>query len=500
MSALLNNRPTVDIGISSPHTCKLLTAANPNVYRFQRADFTTASSGYGAGTYTFTVAGNVTASFPFLKRFRAQKWSIGYNTGLLTVATSGFSAGVTTITANIVFPLLNPGGAVPSGIVYLNIAPLSEQIAGNTGISLYYLSADVYDAATGLLMATVQGAPDATGGIAIDVAPALRSYLSPENLYDYTTPLGSQLDAGIFKRFYIKYTELWTGSANGATDDSATVLVAVLGARQIGNIYGATLAEYCCFQGAYGTGPVHGKPLTLLTRPKLWTGQPFTLSYAIDPAATAVNVSMTYRDIIGTNIGSASYAIVAAVNQCIIRVDPQQAWFIANGTVMPTTIATIQIQIDSGGSSNNAIIQVDVIDSTYLQNLVTLYWRNSLGGDSYWTFNYLQDQSYKYNGTNKNRRINLFARGLSQTEWDAIQECTTLGEVFQSPLIEMYPTGGAFPTQNKIQQRVGQQCYLVSSTSAKVGVIVVPTEQTTQTDKYDNSIKILVELPESQYA
>ena len=125
---------------------------------------------------------------------------------------------------------------------------------------------------------------------------------------------------------------------------------------------------------------------------------------------------------------------------------------------------------------------------------VQLYWRNSLGGESDWVFGFSQEIGSRFTDNNKRTRMTLFAVGLTPTEWAAIEELNTIGEVFQPTIRELNAT------VDKTHKRRGAQVYIVDSTGKKTGVIVIPTEVRARTRQIQRTIEITIELPEIQAA
>jgi hypothetical protein len=123
-------------------------------------------------------------------------------------------------------------------------------------------------------------------------------------------------------------------------------------------------------------------------------------------------------------------------------------------------------------------------------NPILLWWRNSLGGDAFWMFQFNQSYSYRYDNGRKAKRYVLFASNLSLNEFDAINELNTLGEVYEPAYTELTTS------INKSQARIGSQVYMMDATGKKTGVIVIPTEPSTKTRFNLHKIQITIELPE----
>src|SRR5688572_11598853 len=71
--------------------------------------------------------------------------------------------------------------------------------------------------------------PNSVGAILVDISVIVRANMSPNN--DITLSLTTTEmynDANAYKKFYIKYKEVWTGSSEALTSDSANQFYAVL--------------------------------------------------------------------------------------------------------------------------------------------------------------------------------------------------------------------------------------------------------------------------------
>lgn len=125
------------------------------------------------------------------------------------------------------------------------------------------------------------------------------------------------------------------------------------------------------------------------------------------------------------------------------------------------------------------------------QNPIHLFWKNSLGGDSFWNFSKYHEYTYTYQNGRKAKRIILFENELHPVQWEAIQELNGTGEVYQTNIIELTSS------VNKTSQRVGQQVYMISKDGAtKTGVIVIPSTDRIFARDITDKTSIEIELPE----
>ena len=124
------------------------------------------------------------------------------------------------------------------------------------------------------------------------------------------------------------------------------------------------------------------------------------------------------------------------------------------------------------------------------KNPITLMWRNSLGGESSWTFNFNQEIVQKLQDPYKNKQYTLFDQNLTLTQFNALNELFTLGQIYQTPLIELTTS------IDKTEARIGQQVYIIDSNGNKTGVIVLSGENKTMTKRNKHTLQATIELPE----
>jgi len=122
-------------------------------------------------------------------------------------------------------------------------------------------------------------------------------------------------------------------------------------------------------------------------------------------------------------------------------------------------------------------------------NPVYLFWKNSLGGDSFWLFDGSQDLSWMI-ADYKAKRLLLFAENINANEFDAINEAQTPGLIYGTPMIEL--TDDVISTS----QKTDQQLYVIDDDGNKLGVINIPSDALTRTLQRGHNLSILIEYPE----
>src|SRR5690606_26908648 len=95
-------------------------------------------------------------------------------------------------------------------------------------------------------------------------------------------------------------------------------------------------------------------------------------------------------------------------------------------------------------------------------------WKNSLGGDAWWMFDYDQEVSYNLSSEKKAKRLQLFTNNLTADQWEALNELNHIGEVYKKNITELTSS------VDKSHAQDGTQVYAVDADGNKVGVIVIP--------------------------
>jgi hypothetical protein len=120
---------------------------------------------------------------------------------------------------------------------------------------------------------------------------------------------------------------------------------------------------------------------------------------------------------------------------------------------------------------------------------IQLIWKNRLGGDQTYIFQYNQRQSTKIKD-NKNVRYLLFADGLTLNDFEVLDDLNSIGEIYSPALIELSST-------SKLQAKVGQQVYIVDASGNKTPVVVVSEEYQTETRRKRHLMEVLIETAQT---
>ncbi len=453
MSLTVNQRPSTTI---SGETSTWNAIAHPLLYKMQRKDFTFASITNSGGFVRLVLDasfGDVSASFDVSDIvYFITDGGVYDTTG--TVSASSYSAPNTLVTLSTAY--------ISSSTGFVNNDNLRP---------LYRVEIEVYNSSNVLLNASpFPYAPDSEGLASMDVSSILRAQLSPDINADLTGTTKTFDDSTAYIKFYIKYREVWTGSAESQTNDSANQFFAVLGALQIPSAYGSNMALYATFTDGGPTGLF----LTKLTNIIFWRGYPNLVSVIIGE-----NMSTNVFAQAGSDTSTAT-----AYAGKIVDIDLKP--LITDETVSTTTLLVKRDDaVDVTITETKTVKLRDACAQPIL-----LMARNTLGGVLCWLFDVNQEYSFDYGNNIKAKRLVLNTNNLTMNEWEALQDFVTLGQEYRVSITEF--TSSTI----KSNARIGQQAYVVSSAGVKTGVLVLPSRNKTFTKQVKNTFELEIEYPE----
>lgn len=449
MSLTVTQRPSQTV---SGETSKWNAVNNPILYKFQREDFTFNQINNDAGDIQVQINGvDYTSSFIVGDSVYVQSDNSVYDLSS-TITDSQYSGGNTLITIDSSYVSAAPGGFINN----------------NTLRSMYRVEVAVYDNSDDSLISTVNYAPDSTGLVKANVSTSLKSVLLPDQEAVLTGSTETFEDTN-FIAFYIKYTEVWSESAESQTDDQANVFYAVLGSMQIPSLYGGNMGLYVMWED----GNPDGLFLTKLTKPVMWRGYPFLI--------TAIISDNTWSDVY---LVSNNNTTPADYQGKIVNFD-------LNQIITDQTVEELTIEVYTNDSPDRQISETLTIElRDACENPILLMARNSLGGVLEWMFDNSQEYTFDYGDGRKAKRLVLFAEVLSINQWESLQDFITLGEVYKDNIVEFDSS------VIKTSTRVDQQVYVVNSDGTKIGVIVIPTKNKTETRQSKHNFELEIEYPE----
>lgn len=225
MSLTVTQRPESTLGSkTSTWNC----VRNPVVYKMQRKDFTFNQINDNGGDIQVQINGiDVTTSFTVGDTIYIQSDNDVYDL-FAEITASAFSGGNTLVTVDSAYISAAPGGFVNNDDLRVS----------------YRVEVEVYNGDDEIIGDTHIYSPTTKGYLLIDVSEIVKSVITPEIEADLTGSTEVFTDEEAHEVFYIKYTEVWTGSAESQNDDVNNKFNVITGARQIPSTYGGNLLEY----------------------------------------------------------------------------------------------------------------------------------------------------------------------------------------------------------------------------------------------------------------
>jgi len=133
----------------------------------------------------------------------------------------------------------------------------------------------------------------------------------------------------------------------------------------------------------------------------------------------------------------------------------------------------------------------EIMEYTYTDECMRplkLIWKNSLGGVEEQVFYYNHEISYAYPSSSKTKRYMLTAFGLTQAQFEAINELNSPDDVYKENILEV--TEDTYRTDVKVNQQV----YAVID-GITYGVIAIPTSIKRQTMDARCNVQVTIEVP-----
>lgn len=218
-----------------------------------------------------------------------------------------------------------------------------------------------------------------------------------------------------------------------------------------------------------------GQLLTRFDALRAWKGYPFIISTLISSVTATggyiiINANAAPNVQTQTNLTEESASLIP-----IDTTNEGVKYLFVRSTSATLSILSNALKITISSPCNNPFM---------------LMGRNSLGGVLQWLFDINQEYSYEYDDGSKAKRYILQAQSLTANEWEALHDFFTLGQVFKENIVEL--TSSTIRTK----VRVDQQVYRVFPDGSKIGVIVLPTTNTSFTKRRKHTIELEVEMPE----
>lgn len=456
---MANNTVVISRPIKSG--CNFNAAGQPVVYKLRREDYQFAQINDDGGFAQIQINGSdlttyfVAADTVYIEGF-----------GLAGVTTSAFSGGNTLVTTDLVF------GATATG--YIN--NLSKRTD-------YKLEVEIFNADTDeSLGPRIVSDFDQAGEVKVNIAGIVKTFLGA----DWENVTTNEAEENTSLKVYIKYQEFYDITYWELIDDSANEVVCVFAVVPLVLGSPPDFSRY-----AHGGNLLSYFPeddtrlwLTRFNSPTYWRGWPFTLSFIWPTDIADISRRVVQYDSEG---GELSDTITA------LAYDGDRIHRMSLGTIHADAVRLVVTLQDGAASGDDPIIDeltIEVKDPCDSQ--VLLFWKNTLGGDSFWMFDESQDYEWSLPGGRRVKRMTLYSDNLKIKDWDAINELNSNSEVINSNIVD-YEMSNVI---NKTQFRNDNQVYIINQDAEKVGVVVIPVNNKTRTLQKKHSIEITIELPE----
>jgi hypothetical protein len=468
MAIVLSTRPAPTSG--------WVAAKNPVVYKFFREDFTIASADDSGGFLRLQITGDVTATVVAGDSIIVMNTahSVYYST---TVTTSTFGGGTTQVVTALTYSAARDTDAT-SG--FLN--NISRRVNWRIEVEVWTTStaAPAIYASSAVVYSYRQ---DLYGIIYVDVTQEVLAQLSAE----WSNPsVTDENDYNAHVKFYIKYQEKYDGSAVAQVSDSATYQRAVFAALQIYYLEttqanGADLTAYV--PGSTSKSFLNRKHVdSVNSKIRVWSGYPFTITF-IWPSAYATLYRRTQQfDAAGASLGTDATALSGASPDYLGRLELQAL----NASAKTMTLFLSETNVSAALTETITITIEEVCAKP-----VFLFWKDSLGGDQFHMFAFNQEYTYNLSGGRRAKRMVLYAENLEYVEWEALNELNSPGEIYKPNIRQLSSS------IIKTAMRAENQVYILNAAgTSKIGVVVIPKQNSMQTRHLKHNMVIEIELPE----
>jgi len=237
----------------------------------------------------------------------------------------------------------------------------------------------------------------------------------------------------------------------------------------------------------------------------------YTLKVNVTVATAGVTINMRGKEYNGTNAFSLSQSAAVGTSTLTFQGTPSVHCHIINLSATFTTSATVTINSvtietvpDDGWidyqlvtmTSTYTVVETPVSESlrVYLSSpcspSVQLVWKNSLGGDSTWVFQYNQEGELTSNKEGVYLRTKLFADDLTQNETEAMSDLLSSSEAYENNITEL--TSSVYGTQSVN----GKSVFAITDDGTIFSVIVVASDLKYETRKRKNQVTLVIQLPQ----
>jgi len=321
------------------------------------------------------------------------------------------------------------------------------------------------------------------GEVKVDISGILRGYLMA---YWEEVAL-NEVETYTSKKIYIIYQEFYDATYWTETSDIASPNIAVFGFIPLLLNSPPNFTRYAHGGNllSYFPGDILRKFLTRFTSPSIWRDYPWSISFIWPSSILTMDRRVKQYDSEGTELSNELESLESGSGPTIT----DRVHRLSVGTINADA-TEIKLSLESEGTQITEEITLQVKDACDMP--VLLWWKNCVGGDSFWLFDESQEYEFTYPSGKRAKRLQLFADNLTIDEWDAINELNSPTEVIAKNIVDYEMSN----TVDKTHFRNDNQVYIINSDAEKVGVIAVATGADTRTDYRKHSIQITIELPE----
>ncbi len=329
-----------------------VASSHPVIYRMQRVDYSAnAATDNGLGFLKFTVVSNNPPDFEVGDTIRITSappfsaYSLAAEVTALAVFHTSFD-----VTVDAPFTVNNP--------LYILVNRPD-----------YRLAVDVYEYnAAGTIskkIATTYWRPDPSGLLIVDVSQYVGKDITPKNLSPYNV-LNWREENGM-ARFYIKWTEMFTGASGTTFGDPPDIYGMIRSAKNLGDIYGQNLGAFVPYADNDAAITNRAKFLTDFEEPTYWPGYPWDIGFVY--AETIQGQDITLEEDRNTGATTAGHQD-ANINrtQCpgLNRLRPI---FPSDSPAYEANVDSLTIWLEIGGVAVEEYVEEGYVDADYVETV-----------------------------------------------------------------------------------------------------------------------------------
>lgn len=438
-------------------------ALNPIVYHLRRQDYNFDSVNDSGGLLQLQFDSvNLTAYFQVDDVLYIQ------GVGTATVTDSATSSGDTLVTVDVAYATIDPG--------YVN--NLSKRTD-------YKIEVEVFDFETNLAIAPrLVLSPNAAGEVKADISGIVRAFLSA----DWNEVALNEPEQGTSKKVYIKYQEFYDATYFDLISEAASPIVCVFAFIPIMLSCPPNFSRYPHGGNMLSYFPGGGtrKFLNRMSEPRMWRGYPFSLSFIWPSSISAIDRRIIQYDSEGNLLSND----LASLNAGSGEIFTDRVHRLDLSAILDPDAARVLVSLESSGSAITEQLTVNVLDPC--PNQVLLFWKNCLGGDTFWMFDESQDFEFAYPTGRRVRRMRLMTDNLTLDQWDAINELNSPSDVFALNIVDYEMSD----VVDKTHFRDDNQVYIINADATKLGVVTVAQPRSTRTGYRKHAMEVMIELPE----